>query len=583
MVRKIIKWIFTLLIGLSAIVIPQDRLLEEEYTPSDQLISIKSDLDYSTAIDLLSEFSIQFLGKPIHDPVKREGKVGIDIQSLAWRKALEMVLSKRGLWYIEKEHFLEIIEASEESNVQDDKSVLDIGGGSKLSIKSREVKIEAIFFEGDRKTIKEMGIDWSTFYQGDVDISAEEVGALSLSEDFLRLRVKIPEKLYGVDVDGLLKVFDSKNYGKVLAQPQIMVMEGNEGTIQVGQDFSIKQRDFAGNVIDRFYSTGTIMSVTPHILSDKENGQVIFLNIHVERSQAFPDVSTTIIKKSQANSFVQLYDGEETLIGGLYSTETITLRKGVPLLKDLPWWFLGLKYLFGFNRDEQQQKELVILIRASLLPEVLARKKSDTSSSSSRSYGLDDFDVGRWENSFDKYETKKASSTPKTAVKESMPNTPAAVKKENSQAYVKPVDITPVFPASVAQASITAPPQQKEQKVLPKEEVASSNDENADVVEYIYTGDLFKEKMERTYRGTVVKLRNNLALIEWEGRFANPEAEGKIVDVLRKDNVSGDYAVLGKLQLVKVTDKGTVAKRSTVGKYVCPELQIGDRVVAVFE
>ena len=580
MIRKIIKWIFALLIGLSAIVNPQDRLPEEEYTPPDQLISVKSDLDYSTAVDLLSEFSIQFIGKPIHDPAKREGKVGIDIQSLAWRKALEMILSKRGLWYVEKEHFLEIIEASEESTAYDDKSFLDIGDGAKLSIKTREVKIEAIFFEGDRKTLKEIGIDWSTFYQGDVDISADQVGALSLSEDFLSLKIKIPERLYGVDVDGLLRVFDSRNYGKVLAQPHIMVMEGKEGTIQVGQDFSIKQKDFAGNVIDRFYSTGTIMKVTPHILADKENGEAIFMNIHVERSQAFPDLVTTIIKKSQANSFVQLYNGEETLIGGLYSTETVSLRKGVPILKDLPWWFLGLKYLFGFSKEEQQQKELVILIRATLLPEVFARKKSDASNSSSKSYDLDDFDIGKNKRNFESFEKKEASSAQKIEVPKSSPNTFSAAPRENTPTSVKPVETVPV---SLAQSISAAPPQQNEQKDSPPKDVAPSDDEAADVVEYIYTGDLFKEKTEQTCRGTVVKLRNDLALIEWQGQFADPEAEGKIVDVLRKDNGSGNYTVLGKVQLVKVTDKGTVAKRSAVGEYVCPELRIGDRVVAILE
>ena len=73
--------------------------------------------------------------------------------------------------------------------------------------------------------------------------------------------------------------------------------------------------------MDRFYSTGTILQVTPHIIQNPDKGNVILLKAHVERSQAFPDVITTIIKKSEANSLVQLYDGEETLIAGLYSNE----------------------------------------------------------------------------------------------------------------------------------------------------------------------------------------------------------------------------------------------------------------------
>jgi len=38
------------------------------------------------------------------------------------------------------------------------------------------------------------------------------------------------------------------------------------------------------------------------------------------------------------------------------------------LLKDLPWWFFGLKYVFGFESKSMVKKELLILIRAELLP-----------------------------------------------------------------------------------------------------------------------------------------------------------------------------------------------------------------------
>ncbi|HFE65604.1 MAG TPA: hypothetical protein ENK14_14485, partial [Caldithrix sp.] len=48
-------------------------------------------------------------------------------------------------------------------------------------------------------------------------------------------------------------------------------------------------------------------------------------------------------------------------------------REGVPLLKDLPWWFFGLRYVFGYETKNQIKNELLILIKAELLPTLRER------------------------------------------------------------------------------------------------------------------------------------------------------------------------------------------------------------------
>jgi type IV pilus assembly protein PilQ len=52
----------------------------------------------------------------------------------------------------------------------------------------------------------------------------------------------------------------------------------------------------------------------------------------------------------------------------------------VPFLKDLPWYVFGLRYLFGYNLDQVDKKELVILLKAELIPtlqERVTQRKSD--------------------------------------------------------------------------------------------------------------------------------------------------------------------------------------------------------------
>lgn len=75
---------------------------------------------------------------------------------------------------------------------------------------------------------------------------------------------------------------------------------------------------------------------------------------------------STIISKRVATTDILLINGEATAIAGLYRTEETSVRRGVPILKDLPPWFFGLRYLFGYNSDDYLENELVILIQAEL-------------------------------------------------------------------------------------------------------------------------------------------------------------------------------------------------------------------------
>jgi type IV pilus assembly protein PilQ len=97
------------------------------------------------------------------------------------------------------------------------------------------------------------------------------------------------------------------------------------------------------------------------------------MNVDVERSSVQPGAISTIINKTKATTNLLLLDGEETIIGGLYNSQTDVIREGIPFLKDLPWYVFGLRYLFGFDSDNLVKKELVILLKAELVPTLQER------------------------------------------------------------------------------------------------------------------------------------------------------------------------------------------------------------------
>ena len=54
-------------------------------------------------------------------------------------------------------------------------------------------------------------------------------------------------------------------------------------------------------------------------------------------------------------------------------TEESYSRRGVPFLRDLPKWFFGLRYVFGWTQRSTTQKELIISLEANLVDPIRER------------------------------------------------------------------------------------------------------------------------------------------------------------------------------------------------------------------
>jgi general secretion pathway protein D len=358
---------------LAAQVSPAERRALKEYTSPGELVSIAPTTPLDRALAAISEVSKKFVGKIVIDPERRDLPIGVDISGMQWRVALETICRKMNLWYEEYPDYFQIISLNGEKKAQ---NAAAPGGSTDIqkevaNIKSREIKITAVFFEVSLSKLQEAGINW-TFMKSnkDVSLNSEFAGADRVTSDIFRLEAT--PKISFANISAVARLFSSYDLGEVLSGPQLIVRSGEKGRIQVGQDFSIKERDFAGNLIDRFYSTGTIIDVTPQVISE-QGVDFVHLKVDVERSSLVPSQGSTIINKTRANTNVLLLDGEETIIGGLYNNEVQEVRAGIPFLKDLPWYVFGLRYLFGYNKEEVRKKELIILLKAELVPAIQER------------------------------------------------------------------------------------------------------------------------------------------------------------------------------------------------------------------
>jgi len=357
---------------------PAERRAFREYTSPEELVSIAPTTPMDKALAAISEVSQKFIGKVIIDTERRNMPINVDIQGMQWRDALETILRKNDLWFTEYENYIQIT-----SLTGGDQGTRAGGSGSEVtgilqepvSFRSREIKLSAVFLGVNLTRLEEVGMNWqftktANTGGGTVTINSGFKGADQVSQKIFDLQVT-PTVSFA-NMDFLLRLFSDYKLGEILSGPQLVVRSGEKGRIQVGEDFSIRERDFAGNLIDRFYSTGVIIEVTPQVITE-QGVDFIHMNVDVERSTVQPGQVSTIINKAKATTNLLLLDGEETVIGGLYETTVNTVRTGVPFLKDLPWYVFGLRYIFGYDRDESEKTELVILLKAELVPTLQER------------------------------------------------------------------------------------------------------------------------------------------------------------------------------------------------------------------
>ena len=346
----------------------------------EELISLSSNISFNQAIALLSKVSEKMTGKKIVSVVKIDSAIGLNINNMNYFKAMVVLVKMEGLMYEEKPDIIIIKRPSDNLSQQ--------ATATYVPITAKEVKISAVFFEADVAKEKQLGMNWQTlFTKSGLSLGINSFSFSPDSTSTSATAITNPKTQQDFNVYGnssfnagsfygtataIFKFFENNNAGEIITSPNVTVLDGTEAHLQDGQDIAINQKDFSGNIIQKFYSIGSIVTVTPYIL--QQNGvSYILLKIHVERSSFVPDPTQTIINKTAADTKVVLLNGEETVIGGLFFNQTNKIRAGVPFLKDLPWWFFGLRYIFGYEDTQINKKELVILIKADLVPSIQQR------------------------------------------------------------------------------------------------------------------------------------------------------------------------------------------------------------------
>lgn len=361
------KYIKLKLFTVLAIFFTQGILFSEPVQESQDLITLSGSTPFPKAVSILSTYFRTYDDITLVDLTNYTGNIGVDFQKIHWKSAFNSIILNLGL--DQKRQADNIIISRGEKATEIMEKIKD------------DVLIEVTFFEADFNTVRELGIDWSTFVDGEIQLRAD-LRSPAVSEEILSVNYsdRFESGSTRIDINTLFRTFSATDKGHIISRPQITITSGEEGRVQDGLDYTIliPGRTVLGEEIAQAHEvnvqSGTIVTVSPEVFYDDKGEKYIALDINVERSSAFPSITGYTKRTSELNSKKTLYSGEETIIGGLTSKETINVRKGIPIIKDLPWWFFGLRYLAGYSKTELATKELIILIKATIIPQVEMRK-----------------------------------------------------------------------------------------------------------------------------------------------------------------------------------------------------------------
>ena len=175
----------------------------------------------------------------------------------------------------------------------------------------------------------------------------------------------------GFTLTSFLSAVERADLSDIQAEPVITTLDNRKADILVGEETPVRVIDAsnsgAATSTVTMKETGIRLTVTPHVTSNRQ----VAMELHTERSSIQPLAATDLgftFQTQRADNQLLVNDGETAVIGGLTVTAVTNTRAGIPLLSGLP--IIGK--LFSFSRNEENRRDLIILVTPRIIDDGVA-------------------------------------------------------------------------------------------------------------------------------------------------------------------------------------------------------------------
>jgi type II secretory pathway component GspD/PulD (secretin) len=216
---------------------------------------------------------------------------------------------------------------------------------------------------------------------GNMDLLGAVIGGRNDANSFLNKRSieafsnpngKIAQGFYSDDhIQALLTAMETKNYGRILAKPKILVNDGQVGIIKTTDTTNVaittsiiaSQTGASQNSTTyQPYNAGITLEIQPNI----SEGDLLLLIVKLDRSDFLSRENTSVPPDTRANTIdtiVTVPNNKTIILGGLLKLNQGKGSQKVPLLGDIP--LIG--GLFRSTSNSVDDSKLYVFVKANIL------------------------------------------------------------------------------------------------------------------------------------------------------------------------------------------------------------------------
>lgn len=247
-----------------------------------------------------------------------------------------------------------------------------------LDVLPRQVLIDVLIVDVNLKDDISFGVEWflknkgikidDAVYSADVALS----NGMTLAQN-TELGKGLAGFSYGLynsagGLRGLVMALAEKTDVNILSSPTILAVDGQESTIEVGDEVptltSTSTTD--GGLTTQsvqYRNAGIILKVRPFINDSGVARMEITQEVSAVTSETTGSINSPRFRTRKATTYLVAKDGQTIVIGGLIQTQKTKSSSGIPFLKDIP--LLG--YAFGGHGSNNHKTELLIAITPHVL------------------------------------------------------------------------------------------------------------------------------------------------------------------------------------------------------------------------
>lgn len=241
---------------------------------------------------------------------------------------------------------------------------------NKIDVPANQIAIEALVLEINSDQLDELGIDFSGEGQGySTTFPPPEGGSISPFTIVLDRTLMGSTSNFRANIEALI----SNKAAEILSKPSVLVLDGRQARIQVGQQIPIVKTTDTQISQTRsvdYVPVGIVLNLRPRISEDGSRVTIQVETIISETEErigaAGSDVeSAPIINNRKVQSFVRVANNTPFIIGGLINEKVTENEGGVPILKDLPLF----GRLFAVSTEQRVKKEVIVVITPHIITE----------------------------------------------------------------------------------------------------------------------------------------------------------------------------------------------------------------------